>query len=67
MRITKVGVVGCGQMGSGVAHTIRKVEGMRVRLIADIRADRAVRTLEEVCRVTQDVETNFGVDKRVGG
>jgi general secretion pathway protein E len=24
-------------------------------------------TLEEVCRVTQDVETNFGVDKRVGG
>jgi len=44
-------------MGSGLAHTIRNVEGMRVRLIADIRADRAVRTLEEIGTARSDIVT----------
>jgi predicted homoserine dehydrogenase-like protein len=31
-----VGIVGCGQMGSGLAHTLNSIQGMAIRAIADI-------------------------------
>ncbi len=41
----KVGIVGCGQMGSGLAHTIGNVKGMQVAAIADIDPERGINTL----------------------
>ena len=41
----KVGIIGCGQMGSGLAHTINNIRGMDVQAIADIEPDRAIKTL----------------------
>ncbi len=40
----RVGVIGCGQMGSGLAHTINNITGMRISAIADIAVDRAIDT-----------------------
>jgi len=40
-----VGIVGCGQMGSGLAHTINNIRGMQVNAIADINPERALQTL----------------------
>ena len=39
-----VGIVGCGQMGSGLAHAVSQVEGMQVNTIADLDTKRAVDT-----------------------
>jgi predicted homoserine dehydrogenase-like protein len=44
----RVGIVGCGQMGSGLAHTIHNVTGMRVAAIADMDPQRGVRTYQEM-------------------
>lgn len=43
-RPISVGLVGCGQMGSGLAHTINNIEGMAIRAIADIDANRGITT-----------------------
>lgn len=43
-----VGIVGCGQMGSGLAHTINNIKGMQVNAIADINPERAIKTLLEM-------------------
>jgi predicted homoserine dehydrogenase-like protein len=43
-RPISVGLVGCGQMGSGLAHTINNIEGMAVSAMADIDVDRAITT-----------------------
>jgi predicted homoserine dehydrogenase-like protein len=43
-RPIRIGIVGCGQMGSGLAHTINNVEGMSVAAIADMEPARGVRT-----------------------
>ena len=40
----RIGIVGCGQMGSGLAHAINNIDGMRVCAIADIDVDRAINT-----------------------
>lgn len=40
----QVGIVGCGQMGSGLAHTINLIDGMCVSAIADIDVDRGINT-----------------------
>lgn len=47
-RPVSVGIIGCGQMGSGLAHTIHNVKGMRVRAIADIKPDLGVTTFMEM-------------------
>lgn len=44
----RVGIIGCGQMGSGLAHTICDISGMRVTAIADIDVDRAVATYRDM-------------------
>lgn len=43
-----VGVVGCGQMGSGLAHTINNVDGMAVRAIADADPNRGITTFVDM-------------------
>jgi len=43
-----VGLIGCGQMGSGLAHTINNIEGMAVRAIADIDPGRGITTFLEM-------------------
>lgn len=43
-----VGLIGCGQMGSGLAHTINNIEGMAVRAIADVDAGRGMKTFTEM-------------------
>ena len=44
----KVGIIGCGQMGSGLAHTIGNIRGMQVQAIADIEPERARKTLIDI-------------------
>ena len=44
----KTGIIGCGQMGSGLAHTISNIHGMQVRAIADIEPERARRTFIDI-------------------
>lgn len=51
----KVGIVGCGQMGSGLAHAMQSVEGMTVAAISDIVVERGIRTFEELGRKREDV------------
>ncbi len=40
----RAGIIGCGQMGSGLAHTINNIHGMNVQAIADIDPERARKT-----------------------
>ncbi len=51
----RVGIVGCGQMGSGLAHAINNVEGMRVAAIADLAVERARTTFAELGRDPADI------------
>lgn len=44
----RVGIVGCGQMGSGLAHAVNSIEGMRVAAIADVAVDRAAAAYAEL-------------------
>jgi predicted homoserine dehydrogenase-like protein len=51
----RVGIIGCGQMGSGLAHAIENIPGMTVRAIADIDPNRAINTFLEVKRARSDI------------
>lgn len=51
----RIGIVGCGQMGSGLAHAINNIEGMRVAAIADLDVQRGVATYGEMGRDAGDV------------
>ncbi len=44
----RVGIVGCGQMGSGLAHTLNRIEGMEIRAIADIEPKRGIDVFREM-------------------
>jgi predicted homoserine dehydrogenase-like protein len=44
----RVGIVGCGQMGSGLAHTLNHIEGMAIRAIADIEPQRGINVFREM-------------------
>ena len=50
-----VGIVGCGQMGSGLAHTINNVTGMSVTAIADIAPERAIQTFMDMGCIRDDI------------
>lgn len=47
-RPIQVGIVGCGQMGSGLAHTLNSIEGMAIRAIADIEPERGIDVFREM-------------------
>ena len=59
----RIGIVGCGQMGSGLAHAINNIDGMRVAAIADLDPQRGVTTFGDMGRdaaeidVTDDLES----------
>src|SRR5690554_4083170 len=58
-RPISVGVVGCGQMGSGLVHAVTQVVGMRVNAIADLDTGRAIDTLIALgCDRSDIVETD---------
>jgi predicted homoserine dehydrogenase-like protein len=44
----RVGLVGCGQMGSGLVHVVNQIVGMDARAISDIDVDRPLSTLKEL-------------------
>jgi predicted homoserine dehydrogenase-like protein len=44
----RVGLVGCGQMGSGLAHSMYQIAGMSGVAISDIDIDRPLATLEAI-------------------
>jgi len=44
----RVGIIGCGQMGSGLAHAMSSVQGMRVSAIADVDTARAIATFVDL-------------------
>ena len=54
-RPIAVGIVGCGQMGSGLAHALGGVVGMRVAAIADREVERGISTFVELGRRREDV------------
>jgi len=44
----RVGLVGCGQMGSGLVHVTNQIVGMDIVAISDIDVDRPLATLEAI-------------------
>jgi predicted homoserine dehydrogenase-like protein len=58
----RVGLVGCGQMGSGMAHVTNQMVGMDTMAISDIEVDRPLATLAEM-----DIpESQIVVSNKVG-
>jgi predicted homoserine dehydrogenase-like protein len=51
----RVGIVGCGQMGSGLAHAINNIGGMTVTAISDVDAERGIKTFMEMGRRRDDI------------
>ena len=57
------GLVGCGQMGSGLIHVTHEMEGLETRAIADIQVERPLRVLKslglseaEICVTNEEGE-----------
>ncbi len=44
----QVGLVGCGQMGSGMVHVVHKMAGMEVKAISDIDLNRPLAVFREL-------------------
>jgi predicted homoserine dehydrogenase-like protein len=44
----RVGLVGCGQMGSGLVHVIQNIMGMETAVIADINVQRPLAVLQSL-------------------
>jgi predicted homoserine dehydrogenase-like protein len=62
-RPVSVGIIGCGQMGSGLAHTINNINGMQVNAIADINPQLAVDTFTEMGVSPGDIVVTENVAK----
>jgi predicted homoserine dehydrogenase-like protein len=52
----RIGIVGCGQMGSGLAHAINNIDGMQVAAIADLDVERGLTTYAEMGREPGDIK-----------
>jgi predicted homoserine dehydrogenase-like protein len=62
----RVGIVGCGQMGSGLAHASSAVQGMRVAAIADVDPERAIATFVDLGHDRADVVVTDNETKATG-
>lgn len=51
----QVGLVGCGQMGSGMVNLTYKMPGLRVTAIADLEVERGVKAFREVGYRDEDI------------
>jgi predicted homoserine dehydrogenase-like protein len=51
----RIGIVGCGQMGSGLAHAINNITGMRVAAIAELDVARGVQTYTEMGHSPEEI------------
>ena len=59
-RPVRVGVVGAGQMGSGLIAQIERAKGMQVAAVADIAVERGVEALRKAGREDVVVENDLG-------
>jgi len=59
----RIGIVGCGQMGSGLAHTINNIDGMRVTAIADIAVERGIQTYTEMGHSADEIVVTEHIGK----
>ncbi len=46
-RPIRIGLLGAGQMGTGLISQIEKMQGMKVVAVADVRKDRAYEAYQE--------------------
>ncbi len=44
----RVGIVGCGQMGTGMAHAVNRITGMRIDCLADINVELAIKAFKSM-------------------
>lgn len=51
----QVGLVGCGQMGSGMVNLTYKMPGLRITAIADLEVERGVKAFREVGYRDEDI------------
>lgn len=58
-----VGLVGCGQMGSGLVHVVHKISGMKIGAIADIDTERPLMTLLSLGFDKDDIYITDNKDK----
>lgn len=58
-RPVRVGVVGAGQMGSGLIAQIERAKGMTVSVVADIAVERGVQALQKAGRLDVQVENDL--------
>lgn len=54
-RYIQVGLVGCGQMGSGMVNLTYKMPGLRITAIADLEVERGIRAFQEVGYKDEDI------------
>lgn len=47
-KAIRIGLVGCGQMGSGLVHVTNQMKGMETRAISDIDINRPLAVLQEM-------------------
>jgi len=51
----RVGLVGCGQMGSGMVHVINQMKGMKTVAIADMDVERPLKTFRKISVPEEDI------------
>jgi predicted homoserine dehydrogenase-like protein len=59
----QVGLVGCGQMGSGMVNLTYKMPGLRITAIADLEVERGIQAFKEVGYSKEDIVVTEKVDE----
>lgn len=54
-RYIQVGLVGCGQMGSGMVNLTYRMPGLRITAIADLEVERGIKVFQEVGYREEDI------------